>query len=253
MVTAKPSVGSEGDKVPGEIPGPDDEVLGEEDGDVEAKGPLRRCLVTREIRPKAELLRFVVGPDDRLLTDPAERMPGRGLWLTPRRDIVDRAVAKRLFARAARRSVSVPPDLADRLETLLARRVVDSLGLARRAGLAVAGFDRVSDAVRHGRAALLLCARDGAAGGRRKLAELARDLPCAEALAASELGAAFGRDRIVHAAVGGGKLCRRLLLDLEKLAGLRVAAPGADEPAAVDDEFKPEAPAQEKDGIEAHD
>ena len=105
-------------------------------------------------------------------------------------------------------------------------------------GLAVAGFDRVGDAVRHGRAALLLFALGRRrAGGRRKLAALARDLPCAEVLTAAELGAAFGRERIVHAAVGGGKLCRRLLLDLEKLAGLRVAAPGADEPAAVDDEF----------------
>jgi uncharacterized protein len=218
-----------------------------------AASPQRRCIASGEVRDRTRLLRFVVGPDGTVVPDIDERLPGRGLWLTPRRDIVDRAVAKRLFPRAARRSVSVPPDLADRLETLLARRVVDSLGLARRAGLAVAGFDRVSDAVRHGRAALLLCARDGAAGGRRKLAELARDLPCAEALTTSELGAAFGRDRIVHAAVGGGKLGRRLLLDLEKLAGLRVTAPGADEPAAVDDEFKPEAPAQEKDGIEAHD
>jgi uncharacterized protein len=223
----------------------------------EAAGPQRRCIVTGEVRDRAGLLRFVVGPDGAVVPDIEARLPGRGLWLTPRRDIVDRAVAKRVFARAARRSVSVPPDLADRLEMLLARRVVDSLGLARRAGLAVAGFDRVGDAVRHGRAALLLCARDGASGGRRKLAELARDLPCGDALTASELGAAFGRDRIVHAAVGGGKLCRRLLLDLEKLAGLRVAAPALDEsaavPAAIDDELRPEAPAQEKDGTEAHD
>src|SRR3954468_735959 len=221
--------------------------------DEAASSPTRRCIATGEVRDRAGLLRFVVGPDGMIVPDIDERLPGRGLWLTPRRDIVDRAIAKRVFSRAARRQVSVPPDLADRLENLLARRVVDTLGLARRAGLAVAGFDRVGDAVRHGRAALLLCARDGAAGGRRKLAELARDLPCAEALAASELGAAFGRDRIVHAAVGGGKLCRRLLLDLEKLAGLRIAAPLGDEPAAEDDELRPEISAQEKDGTEAHD
>jgi predicted RNA-binding protein YlxR (DUF448 family) len=134
MITAKPSEGSEGDKVPGEIPGPEDEVLGEEDGDVEAKGPLRRCLVTREIRPKGELLRFVVGPDDRLLTDPAERMPGRGLWLTPRRDIVATAAAKGLFAKAARRRVVLPSDLAGEVEQLLRARCLALLGLARRAG-----------------------------------------------------------------------------------------------------------------------
>jgi hypothetical protein len=218
--------------------------------------PQRRCIATGEVRDRAAFLRFVVGPDGTIVPDIDERLPGRGLWLTPRRDIVDRAVAKRAFARAARRQVLVPPDLADRLENLLARRVVDSLGLARRAGLAVAGFDRVCDAVRHGQATLLLCARDGASGGRRKLAELARDLRCADTLTAAELGAAFGRDRIVHAAVDGGKLCRRLLLDLEKLAGLRVAAhsdPVPGELAAVDDELRPEAPAQEKDGTKAHD
>jgi uncharacterized protein len=216
-----------------------------------AASPHRRCIATGEGHDRARLLRFVVGPDGMIVPDIDERLPGRGLWLTPRRDIVERAVAKRAFARAARRSVAVPSDLADRLEILLARRCVDSLGLARRAGLAVAGFDRVCDAVRHGRAALLLCARDGAAGGRRKLAELGRGLPCANSLTASELGAAFGRDRIVHAALGGGKLCRRLLADLDKLAGLRLAAPG--EPAASKNELRPEAPTPQKDGTEAHD
>jgi len=223
--------------------------------------PQRRCIATGEVRDRAVLLRFVVGPDGTIVPDIDERLPGRGLWLTPRRDIVNRALAKRVFARAARRQVSVPPDLADRLETLLARRVVDTLGLARRAGLAVAGFDRACDAVRHGRAALLLCARDGAPRGRQKLAGLGRDLPCADTLTAIELGAAFGRDRIAHAAVGGGKLCRRLLADLEKLAGLRLTAPGGSEPdqsapagsAAAEDDLPPEAPAQEKDGTEAHD
>jgi predicted RNA-binding protein YlxR (DUF448 family) len=217
------------------------------------------------VRDRAALLRFVVGPDGTVVPDIDERLPGRGLWLTPRRDIVDRAVAKRAFARAARRQVAVPSDLADRLENLLARRVVDSLGLARRAGLAVAGFDRVCDAIRNGRAALLLCARDGAAGGRRKLAELGRDLPCAGVLSAAELGAAFGRERIVHAAVGGGKLCRRLQADLDKLAGLRAAAAGegaiegaigefaAGRAAASADGSRPQAAAQRKDGIEAHD
>ena len=227
-----------------------------------AASPRRRCIVTGEVRDRARFLRFVVAPDGTIVPDIDERLPGRGLWLTPRRDIVERAVAKRAFSRAARRQVSVPSELADRLEMLLARRCVDALGFARRAGLAVAGFDRVCDAVRHGRAALLLSARDGASGGRQKLAGLARDLWCADTLTADELGAAFGRDRIVHVAVGGGKLCRRLLLDLEKLAGLRGAAPSGPapgepapggpfpgEPAAIDDELNPKAPAQQKAGL----
>lgn len=200
------------------------------------------------MRERDALLRFVVGPDGAIVPDIEARLPGRGLWLTPRRDIVKRAVAKRSFARAARRPVTAAPELADRLEALLARRCGDSLGLARRAGLAVAGFDRVGEAVRRGRAGLLLFALDGAEAGRRKLGALGRDVPSAAVLTAEELGAAFGRERIVHVAVSGGTLCRRLLLDLSRLAGFRPAA--ALQQATG---FAPAKPAAANGGTEAHD
>src|SRR5437016_3720303 len=114
------------------------------------EAPERRCIVTGATGERGALLRFVVGPDGEIVPDVAARLPGRGLWLTPQRDIVERAVAKRLFARAARRPVSAPPELADRIESLLARRCCEALGLARRAGLAVAGFERVEQALRRG-------------------------------------------------------------------------------------------------------
>src|SRR5205814_3715273 len=184
----------------------------------------RRCIVTGEVRDRGSLLRFVVGPDGAIVPDVAGRLPGRGLWLTARRDIVDRALAKRVFARAARRPVAAPAGLADGVEALLAQRCCDALGFARRAGLAVAGFDRVGEAVRRGKAALLLFAVDGAKGGRRKLGALGGDLPSASVLTAAELGGAFGRERIVHAAIGGGTLSDRLRVDLVRLAGFRVNA-----------------------------
>jgi predicted RNA-binding protein YlxR (DUF448 family) len=180
--------------------------------------------VTGDIRDRAELLRFVVGPEGEIVPDVAARLPGRGLWLTPRRDIVERAVAKRLFARAARRPVAVSAVLADRVETLLAQRCIDAIGLARRAGLAVAGFERVSEAVRGGRVGALLAAIDGATGGRRKLSALGRGLPLVCVLTAVEIGAAFGRERGVNASLGSGPLCRRLLGEAQKLAGFRANA-----------------------------
>lgn len=170
------------------------------------------------------LLRFVVGPDGTVVPDVEARLPGRGLWLTPRRDIVERALAKRMFARAARRPVVVAPQLAERIEGLLARRCGELVGLARRAGSAVAGFDKVGEAVRHARVELLLEALDGAEGGRRKIAALGRDLPAARVLTMAELGAAFGREHVVHAALGGGSLTGRLVVELSRLAGMRPAA-----------------------------
>lgn len=144
--------------------------------------------------------------------------------MTPRRDIVERAVAKRLFARAARQAVSIPPGLADRVEALLVRRCVETVGLARRAGLAVAGFEKVREAVRTGKAALLLVALDGAETGRRKIRALARELPVAAVLTAAETGGAFGREHVVHAAIGRGPLRDRLMTDAQKIAGFRADA-----------------------------
>jgi ribosomal protein L7Ae-like RNA K-turn-binding protein len=134
-------------------------------------------------------------------------------------------MAKRLFARSARRPLAVPDAFADRVETLLAQRCCDTLGLARRSGLAIAGFEKVSEAVRAGKVGVLLSALDGAEGGRSKIRALGRSsLPVLAVLTATELGAVFGRDHVVHVALGGGRLSGRLISDAEKLAGFRSGA-----------------------------
>jgi uncharacterized protein len=209
-------------------------------------GPQRRCIVTGEVHDRARLLRCVVGPEGTIVADVDACLPGRGLWLLPRRDIVERAVAKRLFARAARQPVVVPPEFAERCETLLARRCRDMLGLARRAGMAVAGYERVGEAVRRGNAALLLFALDGAEAGRRRMASAARGITAASVLDAAELSGVFGRERVTFVAVGPGSLCSRLQIELARLAGLR--------PAAVLDgmEFAAAAPSRQDCGTRTH-
>jgi uncharacterized protein len=194
-------------------------------GEVELSGPMRRCLASREVRPKAELLRFVVGPDDRLLPDPAERLPGRGLWLTPRRDIVAAAAAKGLFAKAAGGRVVVPADLAGEVEGLLAQRCLGLLGLARRAGVVRTGFEKVHADLKAGRAGLLLAASDGAADGRAKLATLAAvaspPVPVVALFDSETLSAALGHEGVVHASLAPGGMAARLLREVGRLEGMR--------------------------------
>ncbi len=185
-------------------------------------GVERRCLVTGEVLPKAGLVRFVVSPDGEVVPDIAERLPGRGLWLTAQRDIVTAAVAKRLFGRAARRPVIVDEALADRVEMLLVARCRDLIGLARRAGEAAMGFVKVERMLAAGVAGLLLGAADGARDGRGKLRALAPDAMERSQLTAAELGAAFGRDWVVHAALRGGRLADALARELDRLDDFRM-------------------------------
>ena len=186
-----------------------------------AAAPLRRCIATGDSLPPERLIRFVVAPDGTLTPDIERRLPGRGMWLRADREAVAKAIAKGLFARAARASVSVPADLPLRLQSLLLQRIVDALGLARRAGQAVSGHDKVQEFVAQGRAGLLLLASDAGADARARIGGLARGLDVVEALDAFEQGAAFGRDRAVYVAVAPGSLARRLIIDSTRLQGLR--------------------------------
>lgn len=192
-----------------------------EDDDELRKGPNRRCIVTGSVLPKEQLLRFVVGPDSMVVPDVEGRLPGRGIWLSPGRDVVNTAVAKRLFAKAARRAVAVPDDLADLIERILHRRCLDALALARRAGQAVCGFEKVKAELKSGRVAVLVQAGDAAQDGRDKLKALAPGAVVVDQFDAAELGAVFGRDHAVHACVAPGGLARRLTTEAALLAGFR--------------------------------
>jgi predicted RNA-binding protein YlxR (DUF448 family) len=185
------------------------------------RGPQRRCVATGRVADKDMLLRFVVAPAGQLVPDLQQRLPGRGLYLTPDRAAIDAAVKKRVFARAARRPVEVPDQLADRLEALIAERAIELIGLARRAGQAVVGYDQVAAWLKTGRAGLLLQASDGAAAGRARLAAMAGDRPVVERLRAAELARPFGRDHVVHVALAAGGIATRVREELTRLAGLR--------------------------------
>lgn len=186
----------------------------------------RRCIATRETKPESRLIRFVVGPEGEIVADLAAKLPGRGLWVTAERDIVERAAEKNLFSKAAKQSVRVPSGLPQAIEALLVKRMQEHLGLARRSGVLLLGFDGVTRGLAGLRKpSVLIEARDGAIDGRRKVraAAHAQGLgpPVIDVLSAEELSMALGRENVVHAALFPGPLANRLALDAERLEGFR--------------------------------
>jgi predicted RNA-binding protein YlxR (DUF448 family)/ribosomal protein L30E len=182
---------------------------------------LRRCIASGQVRPKEDMLRFVVGPENDLVPDLEGRLPGRGLWLSADRDVVNTACAGNHFAKAARRQVTVPDDLFERVDSLLARRCLDLIGLARRAGDVAVGFEKVRARLAKGGVAIVLAARDGADGGRDKVRALAPRVPVIDLFTAAELGAVMGRPHAVHVVVDEGGLAKSLLRQAKRLAALR--------------------------------
>jgi predicted RNA-binding protein YlxR (DUF448 family) len=186
----------------------------------------RRCVVTGESGAKAGLIRFVVGPDDQIVPDLLERLPGRGIWVRAERGALEAAETRGVMSRAARRKVTVPAGLAGRIEDALAQRVTSLLSLARKAGLAVAGYEKVKGWIDSGQARYLVQARDGSERGKAKLRAPDGPGSLISVLDASELGFAFGRENVIHAALAGGGLTTRVVEEAARLSGLRARNDG---------------------------
>jgi len=191
--------------------------------DIEAadseKGPLRRCLVTRESLPKDCMLRFVVGPDQKIVFDAAATLPGRGLWLSARADVIMSAIKRGVFARAAKQQVKIPQDLRDLVEAGLLKRMTELLGLARRGGNAISGFEKAREWLAAGKVGLVVQANDGSAEERARFTG-GRDVAVVTALSGAELGKIFGRDNAVHVVIASGKLASMIEFEAKKLAGV---------------------------------
>jgi uncharacterized protein len=188
--------------------------------------PERKCIVSGEVQPKAGLIRFCLGPDGMVVPDILARLPGRGFYVSADRAMIEKAAAKGLFSRAARQPAKSPDALADLVESLLLRRVVDLISLARKASGAVMGYEKVKEWLASGKAYMLIQAADGSERGKTKLRAPEGEGRFIGFLTAQELGLAFGRERAIHAALAAGGLTQRVVEDAARLSGLRSATMG---------------------------
>ena len=200
--------------------------------DAKADGTVRQCALTRERLPVCALLRFCLDPDGRVVPDLKRRLPGRGVWVTATRQAVADAANKGVFPRAFAKAVTVDAALADTIEALLERAALDRLSLANKAGLVVAGFAKVSDALQGNGDLLLLHASDAADGGKEKIDARAGSARRSrvECFNSGQLSLALGRSNVVHAAMRNGGArdgFLRAVGSLQRFRGLDVAEEAA--------------------------
>ena len=190
----------------------------------------RTCIVSREQADPDELIRFVLGPDSVVTPDLKRTLPGRGCWVTGERPLMEKAVAKKLFARAFKQEVTVSADLPDMIDALLARAVLGMLGLARKSGAVAMGAAKVDNAVRSGEALLVVHAQEASPDGIRKIAQARRataraggpEIHAYKLFSETELSLALGGTNVIHAAVlakDGGKAVLKRMVALDRYRG----------------------------------
>lgn len=179
---------------------------------------MKTCFVTKETRPRAEMLRFVSAPGRVICFDVANKLPGHGFWLTADRGILEQAITKRLFYKAAKGTVVIPPDLAEQAEQALRQRCLNLLGLCRKAGLLVFGYEAVKKAVGQGMAVVAFEAADASEREQSKIYRPEDALPIYTVFKREELGQIAGLGEAVHVALTAGRLSEEAAAAAKKLS-----------------------------------
>ena len=190
-------------------------------------GTVRQCAVSRERLAREEMVRFVRSPDGIAVPDVNSKLPGRGVWIRADRASVEKAIKTDAFSRAFK-AKTVPMDrLCEEIERQLAARCIGLIGMAKKGGLVVVGFDQVRAYIRKDEPGWLLEASDGAKDGRNKVQFLAKALyevaNVAGALSSAELGMALGREHVIHALLERGPLAEAFGVAYKRLTGFRRA------------------------------
>ena len=172
----------------------------------------RTCALTRELRPVAEMIRFVVGPAGDAVPDVKRKLPGRGIWITATRAAIEDATKHNVFARGFKREVHVGGNLAAQTEKLIESAALDALAIAGKAGTVVNGFSKVEAALSQDGILALIHAADASDDGKRKLAAAlrryragkSREIAMIDAFTGAQLDLALNRPNVVHAALLAG-------------------------------------------------
>ena len=220
---------------------PNDEPAADDVADIavlyeDGAGKLRRDIASGQPQDTSGLIRFVVSPTGEVVPDVLHKLPGRGLWVACDRASLDLAVKRHIFSKAAKRQVTVSPALSDQVHGLLRRRCLDLLGLARREGAMINGFEKTLAAIKSGKCAWLIEASDGAEDGRRKVMAAFRAQPFAAKVCGcfgnAELSLALGQENAIHAALVDGRRVQRWSFEMKRLSGFEPLVPEHWGPAA---------------------
>ena len=193
----------------------------------------RTCIVTRTVCPPEKLIRFVAGPDGVVVPDIKNKLPGRGVWVTATREMVDQAAKNKLFARGLKTQAKADDDLGQMVDDLLTQAALGALGFAKKAGETLTGAGKVDEAVRSGKTIAILHASDGAEDGLRKLSQAAhavgairkRKVSVWRIFSSDEMNMALGATNVIHAALMKGGASENCLLRVAQLNEFRGMEP----------------------------
>ena len=184
-----------------------------------ARQETKKCFVTGN-KQDEQLVRLVLSPEQTWLPDLSGKLPGRGVWITADKEVIEAAFRQGDLEKEAGFNVVCAPDFFGQLERQLERQLLNLLGLARRAGALKLGYTKVEAALKKGEAKLVLSACDAALDGRSKITALGQrmNVQVASILTVQALSKSLGLENVVHAVLTEKGWSDRVGRDISRMA-----------------------------------
>lgn len=198
------------------------------------KGRERRCLASGDVTDTANMVRFVLSPDGTVTPDILGKLPGRGVWVSANKDALTSVIKTKGFARGFKGKAIIPENLEIFVESLLAKRLLGLITMARKSGHIHIGYDQVKSAASVGGLAWRIEAKDGSEDGRSKIRTLSKavakelELPLPKVMGCftnAELSAALSRESVVHIGLPRGPMAKAFKRDAKRLDGFKPLVP----------------------------
>ena len=185
----------------------------------------RKCLVTGVTIEKKNLIRFVLSPQNDLVADINQKLPGRGYWVKAERQIVLKAIKKNILIKATKQEVSIEKNVLERIESQLKKKIINQISLCRKAGMAIFGFDKIKVALSKNNIGLLIQAIDGSDKEKKRILNKSIPKIINNCFTASDLGKAFSREKVVHCAILQSGFVENINFDSNRLNNLKNPVP----------------------------
>ena len=165
-----------------------------------AKETTRKCIASGEILNKKDLLRFVILEDNTVVPDFKKKLPGKGIYVKNAKSLLEKAIKNNLFGKQLKKSAKASHELVTQVETILFKQALNSISLARKAGVMISGMDKVKEALKKNNVAFLLEAQNAGTDGHNKIMSLAQNLEVFNLFKIEELDKELAKDNTVHLA-----------------------------------------------------
>ncbi|MCT4575033.1 MAG: DUF448 domain-containing protein [Alphaproteobacteria bacterium] len=159
----------------------------------------KRDILSKELKNKSELIRFVLGPENKIFADLNEKLPGRGMWLQANKEALDIAIEKRLFNKACKADCNIDKDFPQKVTELLKKKVLDYISISKKTGNLTIGFEKVTEACKKQYPKIFIIASDSGADGKSKFRKYisSEDIVVIDSFKAIELQEVLGQDSLV--------------------------------------------------------